>query len=405
MLADGVHTHLKHEPNDAQRLLENEALVDYDNHRGARDNITLVLDTVHKEVTKGWVLVLPLRALLRLRYAMLCALGVTKQINYALDGTITEKDRLTHDQSFHLLINSESLNMLTDLDLFPYMIYGFCFLRMIHQAMSMCFHFPLTRIVCFMWDYKSAYRRLHYDSRSAQRSIAIIGGVLYLWLRLIFGGAGNPPAWCAISEIQADLANDIMADTSWDVSDLASADFIAALPTTECVDDSIPFDQAKPTMVLPPPREYGAADMFVDDGNCLVLDESNRVTRALVAVLKSVAAIMRPCAFEHITRDPPLEAHKTNVLGKPKEIQLILGWICNFRSLNVSLPPEKGAAWTIAIESVLAQGSISKNQLEVIIGRLSHTATVIPLSRFYLGRFYSKLQRFCGFAMTSSFFD
>jgi hypothetical protein len=105
-------------------------------------------------------------------------------------------------------------------------------------------------------DYKSAYRRLHYTGKEAQRATVYWDGYLYVWLCMTFGGASNPPAWCAMREVQTDLANDILANTSWEIADLLYPSVPnIEFPQIERLDDAISFGETKPTMVLPPPRE------------------------------------------------------------------------------------------------------------------------------------------------------
>jgi hypothetical protein len=108
-----------------------------------------------------------------------------------------------------------------------------------------------------------------------------------MWLRLTFGGSCNPPAWCAFSKTQTDLANDIMADTSWKIEDLMTNFLKENLVKIERLLEDIPYADAKPTMVLPPPREFGSAESFIDDGNQLAVDIDNNVWRAVVAVIAS----------------------------------------------------------------------------------------------------------------------
>jgi hypothetical protein len=203
------------------------------------------------------------------------------------------------------------------------------------------------------------------------------------------------PAWCAIGELQTDLANDIMSDTSWNIPDLTSPVVPEVeTPHIERLPDNVPFGVAKPTMVLPPPQEYGSSDAFLDDINTIVVDMHNYCDRAMQAVYQSVEVIGRPMFQEHIPRDPLKERKKTLIQGNPCEIKLFLGWVCNYRALMVSLPADKQRAWSADIQSTIDAGYISKKNLERLIGRLSHAATVIPMARFYLGRFYSKLAKF-----------
>jgi hypothetical protein len=51
------------EPDPEQCKLENEALIEYECHKKAKQHIDLVKATVHKEVAKGWVLILPPKSL------------------------------------------------------------------------------------------------------------------------------------------------------------------------------------------------------------------------------------------------------------------------------------------------------------------------------------------------------
>jgi hypothetical protein len=74
------------EPDQSQCIKENDALIEYNNHKKAKDNINLVTSTIHKEVAKGWVLILPLKTLLHIPHAMICPVGVASQTSYKLDG-------------------------------------------------------------------------------------------------------------------------------------------------------------------------------------------------------------------------------------------------------------------------------------------------------------------------------
>jgi hypothetical protein len=190
-------------------------MLEYNNHKKARERLDLLLESVHKEVKKGCVLRLLLITHKHLPNAMICPMGIVEQVHYALDASSSFKERLTHDQTFSLLEGSHSVSILTDLTQYPPMIYGFCFLRMVHQIFSRRHHYPDKHILLFMWA-----RSQLYDAEAAKRSIVHLDGSLYMWLRLTFGGTSHSLTWCAFSEIQTDLANDIMADTSWDISDL-----------------------------------------------------------------------------------------------------------------------------------------------------------------------------------------
>jgi hypothetical protein len=101
----------------------------------------IVLSTVTKEIEKGWVLVLPLSAHQSLPHSMICPIGIAEQVNYMADGATTIKNRITHDQTFQLLEVSELVNTSTDMS-YPNMIYGFCYLHMVHQIILLQYHHP-----------------------------------------------------------------------------------------------------------------------------------------------------------------------------------------------------------------------------------------------------------------------
>jgi hypothetical protein len=65
-------------------------------------------------------------------------------------------------------------------------------------------------------DCKSAYRRVHIRATTAVKSSTCTAGMLLIALRMTFGGAPNPSQWSAISEVIADLANDLVRRSDWD---------------------------------------------------------------------------------------------------------------------------------------------------------------------------------------------
>jgi hypothetical protein len=89
--------------------------MEYYNHKKAKENMQLLVETVTKEVKKGWVLVLPEAAHQHLPHSMICLMGIAKQFNYMFDSTTMPKNRITHDQTFCLLQGSKLVNTLKDL--------------------------------------------------------------------------------------------------------------------------------------------------------------------------------------------------------------------------------------------------------------------------------------------------
>jgi hypothetical protein len=393
-LDTGANMHLSALPEDEQRLAENIEMIKLQNHKSARNNPSTIQDALSKDVTAGFALVIPIDDLPSIPNVMVCPLGMVEQFTISAQGVRTPKRRLTHDQSFSILPYSRSLNDLTDLAKFPDLVYGFCIHRILYQIIALRRSYPNDRILLMKFDFAKAYRRVHYNGKSAMRCISIFKGLAFLQLRLSFGGMGCPAAWCPISEIITDLANDLLGNQAWDPTKCHSPiQTLVPLPTR--LQDDIPMHPALPTMVLPDARPFGSADVFIDDIITVFLDTPENCTRAPAAVPLAIHIVGRPKAkLEPIPREPLLSMDKLAAEGAPGEIKIVLGWQIDTRRLLIQLPDDKWLAWTNDITNIIEKRTIPTRQtLEQLIGRLNHAAHVIPLSRFFLGRLRSKLSK------------
>ena len=70
----------------------------------------------------------------------------------------------------------------------------------------------------------------------------------------------------------------------------------------------------------------------------------------------------------------------------PEEVKVILGWICDFRRLIISLPENKFIAWRESIENMILIGKTTAKELERTIGRLVHVGMVLPKIHHFLSR-------------------
>ena len=96
---------------------------------------------------------------------------------------------------------------------------------------------------------------------------------------------------------------------------------------------------------------------------------------------------------EHITRENLMCMHKMKAEGGLEEEKVILGWHFDTRRMLISLPDNKFIAWTKQINDILEDGRVKAEDLEVLIGRLNHTAQIIPLARHYLSRLRHALSK------------
>lgn len=394
IITEGASNHFIKEYSDVDRMEENEALIEYNNHKGARENVELVSNAINEDVKRGFAIVLPIGSEKVIPGAMVNAVGTVVQKSMNEQGEETEKHRLTHDQTFIRLLKSLSVNNLCDKKMFLDMIYGWCFSRIIAQAIEMRRAYPNVPILAIKGDFKSAYRRLHYMGMAAAQCMVSWEGLLYMWLRLCFGGSSCPPSWCAVGETIVDLANDLLLNKSFKSGRLSSRHFKKIQKPTY-LPKNIPFGVAADTMLSPPTREYGNMDIFVDDMIGICVDLPGNADRLSESLAGAVDAFCRPPVTGELPpREDCLHDGKTFFEGSPKEKLIILGWIFCFRTLTVRLPKDKHRNWCHEIDKIIKSGKVQGKKLESLIGKLSHASVAIPMSRYYLGRFYVSLLKF-----------
>ncbi len=73
--------------------------------------------------------------------------------------------------------------------------------------------------------------------------------------------------------------------------------------------------------------------------------------------------------------------------GTLSEEPFILGWTINTRLLTISLPKKKAKYWLADLNLILkTKKDTTHKQLEILVGRLNHSAAACPLSRYFLNR-------------------
>jgi hypothetical protein len=133
-LRKGAEFDFTPKPNDADRTLENTALIAYGNHKSANDNDDVIRKSLLSEVNYGFALVIPLETINKIPHAMVVPLGIADQFTIDSNGNRIPKRRRTHDQTYHHLKNGKSSNDLTDKSKLPPLIYGHCIIRVLHHS-------------------------------------------------------------------------------------------------------------------------------------------------------------------------------------------------------------------------------------------------------------------------------
>jgi hypothetical protein len=378
-----------------ERETELAAITERGNHQSAVNRTVHVAKALTKDVTHGFSMPILQETVPKLKGAMAQPLGMAEQLALTKSGERVPKFRLTQDLSFSLTGEKISVNDRVDMDEYVEMIYGWCLPRTIHYIVALRQEFPDQRIFVTKYDYSDAYRRIAHAASAAVQSIAMFAGLAFIALRLTFGGSPNPPTWCMFSETVTDLANELLLCKGWDPTQLHNPDQ-QATPVPRLRHNPPRLAKALGTSVIIPLSSTARVDGFIDDLICVFLDSAENRSRAPHAVPLAMHVTNRPHAgdeAEPIKRRNILSMPKLEAEGTPDERQIVLGWMLDTHLLLVELPVDKFKAWISDVLQFLRNQGCSQEELDTLIGRLNHTAAIMPMSRHFLGRLRERIDR------------
>ena len=391
LLTNGMDYVFTREVSESEREGEVIAMLSRGNHKSAQSEQDQVGVLIAKDVLHGFTIPIPVDTVQKIPGAMVQPLGLVQQWTVSPDGERVIKYRLTQDLSFSTDKKAAptSINSRVDMGSYPEMVYGWCLPRILHYVTSLRIHYPSLLIFISKYDYSDAYRRIAHSAKAATQTVSVNGETAFVSLRLTFGGSPNPPTWCMFSELVTDLANEIAQCPEWDPVELRSP---AQPETPEPIrlHSDIPIARGREMAVLVPrPTMGGKVDGFIDDLINVFVDTPENCARQPHVVPLAMHVTSRPHAGESeepVPRRPILSLPKLIAEGRPEEVQTVLGWTINTRSLEIALPSDKYHAWLEDIRIVRQSGRCSYAALETLVGRLNHTAYVLPNARHFLSR-------------------
>jgi hypothetical protein len=356
------------------------------NHKSTSERPEVTQRLLKRDVTYGFAMACEPSIVKELKGAMVQPCGVAKQFSLQADGSRAKKERLTHDLSFDTQDRHFSVNNRIGMSQYPEMVYGWCLLRILHFVVALRLAHPTKKLFISKFDFSDAYKRVAHSARSIVQTIIVFREIAYIALRLTFGGIANPPAWCAISEMVTDLANEIALSPQYEPSKIPVPGFTT--PTFNELPNSVPIAPARQMTVEIPTTLDPRHDCFIDDIVQIFLDTEANQKRMPGVVPLAVFATCRPHAGpdEPVIRRPLLSPKKLMAEGSPAEIQIVLGWELNTRVLRLLLPFDKFTAWTGDIIEIMSRRSVTAGNLASLVGRLNHTAYVIPLAGHFINR-------------------
>ncbi len=390
---NGMEYFYRRELSKDERMAELEAQMTRGNHQLANSKPKQLLEKVYRDVVYGFAVPVLASIVKKLPGAMVQPCGLAAQFALTRTGERVLKDRLTHNLSHSITQYDASVNMRSNIDAYPEMIFGWCLLRLIHFICALRLQYPGMAILIAKFDFSDAYRRMRHKAKTALETILIVGQIAFVMIRLSFGGSVNPPSWCCFPKMLTDLSNEIPLMKDWD-PDLLRSPVQKVIPEPEYLDESIPFSKARPMAVSIPTTGEGRLDCFIDDIIRVFLAVKENLKRQTASVPLASFISMRPHAGEDkpIPQREPLNPEKMEAKGVPREIQIVLGWLINTRLLILCLPDYKYTGYSDDIQRILQAKQVTRKELESILGKLIHASYVIPLARHFLSRLRQKLQ-------------
>jgi len=395
MLEQGFQYFVQNELSEEERMEEFDAQFERGNHKSASgENEAIAQSLLENDVKYGFALPIRAEKLRRIKGVHLQPGGMVEQFGLSSDGSRKRKRRLTHDLSFALTNKNISINDRVDMSCYPEMIYGWCFSRIIHYIAALRYWNPGKRIYISKFDYSDAFKRLSQSSRTSAATVVRFGEIAYIFLRMVFGGSPNPAAFSCFSEILTDMANEL-AMSKYHPDQGSSPTVKQAYSVIRDVEDweTEVASAILPALEVPIQGRSSNRDCFIDDIIDCHLGTTEDLARAPHIVQMAVHALSRPHAgeeLEPVPRKPLLGTDKLEAEGRSSEIQIVLGWEIRTRTLEVRLPHDKYSAWISDVQAVRGAKSVLQSELESLVGRLNHAASIIPLSRHFLNEIRAK---------------
>mmetsp|Transcript_1089 Transcript_1089/g.1714 ORF Transcript_1089/g.1714 Transcript_1089/m.1714 type:complete len:831 (+) Transcript_1089:2296-4788(+) len=357
------------------------------NHSSIDHHTDIVHQAVQDDVLRGYILPLQRAAIESLQEAEVAPIGVVEQTTINEHGQIIPKFRSIHDQSFPPAFGP-SINDRVLLDLLPPCKYGHTLHRIIHAIIALRLRDPQARILISKIDLDKAYRRLHSAPSLSARSCFIFDDFANVYLRLSFGNSGHPSGFSTLSELICDYANILLNAPSWDTSILCARS-VSVIPSPKLDPSPTAPHQALPLCVAPSIGPFGTVQVFLDDFISVVSDTKDNARRVAFAVPVTIEAMSCPLLpSEPIPRTGLISTKKLQAEGQPSEIQTVLGWVVNTRSLTIALPRAKYIAWCHEIDNTLNKKRIGYRNLASLVGKLNHAGSIVPFAQFFLSRLH-----------------
>lgn len=222
--------------------------------------------------------------------------------------------------------------------------------------------------------------------------------LIALPLALPMGWTQSPPAFCAVTETIADIANQRLHRTrQWPpphrlerLSNTLASEDVVDSPSSLLLDSPAPNP-----LLVNLPRPLAAVDVFVDDFLVAAQGPPSALTRTKRTLLHTIDDVFRPLE----PTDPP---HRTEPISTSKLAKgdgswstrkKLLGWTVDSTAMTITLPPRRLARLHDLLDSIPpTRNRLSVDTWHQLLGELRSMSLALPGSRGLFSHLQQALQ-------------
>lgn len=237
--------------------------------------------------------------------------------------------------------------------------------------------------------------------------------LLALPLALPMGWTQSPPAFCAVTETIADLANHRLR-RHINPANQHRLDELADSPSTDAVRLPVSLGDTATSVPSPNPmlaafsRPLRTVDVFVDDFIGAAQGPPARLRRIRRTLMESIDEVFRPLQ----PHDPPFRTEPISVSKLAKgdanwsSCKKILGWIVDSESMTLTLPPRRLQRLQELLDSIPhTQHRLALKTWHQLLGELRSMSLALPGARGLFSHLQTALRTRVGnrLRLTASF--
>jgi hypothetical protein len=212
-------------------------------------------------------------------------------------------------------------------------------------------------------------------------------------LALPMGWTESPPAFSAVTETIADVANRRLQRGAAHKTAPHRLDAAASTPSHDAIPLALPAPSRTPTTLpqpdQPPPlrshnRRLQTIEVYVDDFIAAAQGSPQRLNRIRRVLMTAIDDVFRPLSpHDHEFRTEPISIKKLlKGDGSWATVKKVLGWIIDTVSMTLTLPQRRLDRLADLLDSIQpTQKRLSKKRWHQLLGELRSMALAIPGAR------------------------